>query len=83
MVYLTRTFAIVASAAGAAAQFTNPTSSSNLNIGQAIQIQWNTDGLQAPLSISLVPAGTVIQQDIILQQIAGMCQFMDTSSLNC
>lgn len=59
-------------AAGAAAQFTNPTSSSNLDIGQAIQIRWKTNGLQAPISISLVPAGTTIRQDVVLQQIAGM-----------
>jgi hypothetical protein len=65
------TLAILVSAVGTAAQFTNPTSASRLDIGQTIQIQWNTNGLQAPLSISLVPAGTVVRQDIVLQQIAG------------
>ena len=69
---LIKVFAVLVGAAGAAAQFTNPTSSSRLDIGQAIQIRWNTNGLQAPLSISLVPGGTVIRQDVVLQQIAGM-----------
>lgn len=61
----------VAFASATTAQFIFPDASSSVQINQAIQIRWNTAGLQAPLSINLVPAGTAIRQDIVLQQVAG------------
>ncbi len=61
----------VAFAGAAAAQFVFPDASASVQVNKAIQIQWNKAGLQAPLSINLVPAGTAIRQDIVLQQVAG------------
>ncbi|KAJ6782850.1 hypothetical protein PWT90_02849 [Aphanocladium album] len=63
-------WASIAFANAAAAQFIFPDSSTSLQINQAIQIRWNQAGLQAPLSINLVPAGTAIRQDVVLQQVA-------------
>ncbi|KAK8140990.1 hypothetical protein G3M48_001108 [Beauveria asiatica] len=60
----------IAFASAAAAQFIFPESSSNLQVNQAVQIRWNKANLQEPLSINLVPAGQVIRQDIVLQQVA-------------
>ncbi|OAA64828.1 hypothetical protein ISF_04238 [Cordyceps fumosorosea ARSEF 2679] len=61
----------VAFASATAAQFIFPDSSSSVTVNKAIQIQWNKSGLQAPISINLVPAGTTIRQDIVLKQVAG------------
>ncbi|KAM3439522.1 hypothetical protein NHJ13734_003687 [Beauveria thailandica] len=60
----------IAFASAAAAQFIFPESSSNLQVNQAVQIRWNKANLQEPLSINLVPAGQVIRQDVVLQQVA-------------
>ncbi|PMB73074.1 hypothetical protein BM221_000492 [Beauveria bassiana] len=61
---------VIAFTSAAAAQFIFPESSSNLQVNQAVQIRWNKANLQEPLSINLVPAGQVIRQDIVLQQVA-------------
>ncbi|KGQ08778.1 hypothetical protein BBAD15_g5879 [Beauveria bassiana D1-5] len=61
---------VIAFTSTAAAQFIFPESSSNLQVNQAVQIRWNKANLQEPLSINLVPAGQVIRQDIVLQQVA-------------
>lgn len=52
-------FAAVALAGAglAAGQFVFPTGSTRLNAREQCTIRWNTDGLQAPLSINLVPGG--------------------------
>lgn len=68
-------FAVAASASAAAAQFIFPDAGSSLQVNKAIQIRWNTAGLQAPISINLVPAGTAIRQDVVLQQVAGTSRF--------
>lgn len=62
----------VALASAATAQFVFPDASASLQVNKAIQIQWNKAGLQAPLSINLVPAGAAIRQDVVLKQVAGM-----------
>lgn len=64
-------FASMALAGAAAGQFIFPEASSSLQLNQAIQIRWNTAGLQGPLSINLVPAsGSAIRQDFVLKQVA-------------
>ncbi|OAR03070.1 hypothetical protein LLEC1_05275 [Akanthomyces lecanii] len=63
-------FAGVAFASATAAQFVFPDASASLQVNKAIQIQWNKDGLQAPLSINLVPADAAIRQDVVLKQVA-------------
>lgn len=60
----------VALAGAATAQFLFPNSSASLQLNRAIQIQWSKSGLQAPISINLVPAGAAIRQDVVLQQVA-------------
>ncbi|OAA49345.1 hypothetical protein NOR_01268 [Metarhizium rileyi] len=51
------------------AQFSSPSKGSALEAGKQIDIQWNTAGLEAPISINLVPAG-VAGKTVIAQQIA-------------
>ncbi|OAA79425.1 hypothetical protein LEL_02911 [Akanthomyces lecanii RCEF 1005] len=71
----------VALASAAAAQFVFPDASASLQVNKAIQIQWNKAGLQAPLSINLVPAGASIRQDVVLKQVAGMGILKDAQSI--
>lgn len=70
-------FTGAAFAGAAAAQFVFPDASASLQVNKAIQIQWNKTGLQAPLSINLVPADAAIRQDVVLKQIAGMDILLD------
>ncbi|XWW92922.1 hypothetical protein V2A60_000849 [Cordyceps javanica] len=60
----------IALAGATAAQFIFPNSSSSLQLNQAVQLQWSRTGLQAPISINLVPAGNGIRDDIVLKQVA-------------
>lgn len=66
-----RLFQIVLLATSATAQFSSPSKSSSLEVGKQIDIKWNTEGLQAPISINLVPGG-VAGQTVIAQQVAGL-----------
>lgn len=70
--YLLHFLVGIAATSVATAQFIFPDASSSLRLKTAIEIQWNTAALQPPLAINLVPAGSTIRQDIIIQQIGGM-----------
>jgi hypothetical protein len=49
--------ALLLSAALSSAEFRSPSQGDNLQINEAFNIEWDTEGLQEPLTINLVPAG--------------------------
>lgn len=78
---LAKSCALVACAGLASAQFLNPAGGSVIEVGQKIDIKWNQAGLQAPLSISLIPGGTVIQESIVIQKVAGTYMTMSWATM--
>jgi len=60
--------ALLLSAALSSAEFRSPNRGENLAVNEAFTIEWETDGLTAPLSINLVPAGP--GDFVVAQQIA-------------
>lgn len=63
--------ALVACASLVSGQFVNPSKKTVVEVGKSIDIKWERAGLVAPLSISLIPGGTIIQESIIIQRVAG------------
>lgn len=63
--------ALVACASLVSGQFVNPSKKTVVEVGKPIDIKWEQAGLVAPLSISLIPGGTIIQESIIIQRVAG------------
>jgi hypothetical protein len=68
--HFTKTLAVLFGAALCEAQFSSPRGGDVLQINKEIQIQWRTQGLQAPININLVPSD-VTDLTVIAEQIAG------------
>ncbi|TDZ73276.1 hypothetical protein CTRI78_v001288 [Colletotrichum trifolii] len=65
----TESLALLLGLAFVEAQFTKPLAGDVFQVGQPIQIEWETAGLKAPINLNLVPGG-VADRSVVAEKIA-------------